>query len=517
MRVQTGMPTRSRAWCVAGLALTLLWSSQVPAAGRYQHLYIVFTNDIHGSLAPSEGFWISPEFPPPIGNAPAAMTVIRELRTQAEKNGYGFLFFDTGDLFSGTPMGEFSHGQAVIDFLDYAGCDLHVPGNHDFDQGLDVFQDLVRRSNAPFLCANIVKQGTDSLWPGVLPDTVLERSGIKVGVFGLLTHYMKNSASEKSFGGLDVIRHYTAAEREVARLKARGADIVVAATHIGYTHDRNLADSIPGIDVIIGGHSHTGMQAPGEFPRYHTIVTQTYGRLTSLGFLDLTIDGETRKVAGYSGDLIELNGDEVAPDTAVLRQVNDWRAKAETGFDVVVGSARRLLSRGGNEESPMDNLLTDAMREAFQGDVAIHTGARNSLGPGDITYRDIYKTDPFGNTVVTMKLTGAQLWDVLEVGVNGHHAMFKLSGAKLVYDPAKPAGARLISVQVGGQPLDTNKTYKVVTNSYLATGSGEYSVFLKATDTEDTYSTIREVLADCIKKHSPVDAHVEGRILTGKK
>jgi 2',3'-cyclic-nucleotide 2'-phosphodiesterase (5'-nucleotidase family) len=497
------------------LALLLLFIAVSASAGkRYQHLYIVSTNDIHGGLAPSDGFWMSPQYPPPIGNAPAAITVIRELRAEAERKGYGFLFFDTGDLFSGTPIGEFSRGQSVIDFLNSAGCDLHVPGNHDFDLGLDVFTDLVRRAQSPFVCANIVKQGTDSLWPVLLPDTIFERAGIRVGVFGLLTHYMKNNSTEKSFGGLDVLRHYVAGEREVARLKARGADIIVGATHIGYSHDRNLVDSIPGIDVIIGGHSHTGLQAPTEFPRYHTIVAQTYGRLTSLGLLDLTIDTETRRIAGYTGDLIELNGDEIALDTATLRQVNAWRSQSEVGFDVVVGTARRLLTRGGNDESPMGNLVTDAMREAFQGDVGIHMGVRNNLGPGDITYREVYRTDPFGNTVVTLKLTGAQLWDVLEVGVNGHHAMFQLSGAKLVYSPGKPAGKRLVSVEVGGLPLDTARTYRVVTNSYLATGSGEYAVFLKGSEIEDTYSTIREVLTDYIKKHSPVDAHIEGRILT---
>jgi 2',3'-cyclic-nucleotide 2'-phosphodiesterase (5'-nucleotidase family) len=474
----------------------------------------VHTNDIHGGLVPSDAFWLSPDFPPPIGNAPAAMTVIRELREQARKDGYGFLYFDTGDLFSGTPVGEFSHGQAVVDFLKAAGCDLCVPGNHDFDQGLDVFLDLVKRSNAPFLAANIVKQGTDSLWNGVLADTVFERAGVKLGVFGLLTHYMKGTATEKSFGGLDVVKHYVAAQRSIADLKAKGADIIIGATHIGYSHDRNLADSIPGIDVIIGGHSHTGLREPGEFNRYHTIVAQTYGRLTSVGLLDLVVDMETKRIASYSGNLIELSADEIVMDTLELRLVDEWRVKAESGFDVVIGSAKRNITRGGNEESAMGNLMADALREPFGGDIAVHSGVRGGLNQGDVTYRDVYQADPFGNTVVTMTMTGKQVWEMLEISINGHHAIFQVSGLKMVYDPRKPIGKRISSVLIGGKPIEPDKTYKVVTNNYLAAGSGEYAIFTQGMEIEDTFTPVRDAMVDYIRKHSPVDARIEGRIVT---
>jgi 5'-nucleotidase len=499
------------------LILLGLFAGVAFPAGRYQHIYIVHTNDIHGGLVPSEGFWLNPDFPPPIGNAAAAVTVIREFREQAKKNGYGFMYVDLGDLFSGTPVGEFSHGRAVIDYLNYAGCNFVVPGNHEFDQGEDVFLDLVSRSKAAFLCANIVKQGTDSLWKPMVADTIVNLGGIKVGLFGLLTHYMKSSATDKSFGGLDVIKHYAAADRAISDLKAKGADIIVALTHIGYSHDRNLADSIPGIDVILGGHSHTGLREPVETNRYHTITCQTYGRLTSVGFLDLTVDLETHKLAGYEGDLIDLASDEIVADTAMARMVEEWRTQAEAGFDVVLGKSKRLIPRGGNDEFPMGNLVTDAMREAFNGDIAVHTGVRGVLPQGDVKYRDVYAVDPFGNTVVTMTMTGKQVREMLEASVTGHHAIFQVSGLRMVYDPKKPINQRVLSVEVGGKPLDDVREYKVVTNSYLAAGAGEYSIFTQAKDIEDSFTGIREVLADYVKKHSPVDARIEGRIVVKTK
>ncbi|MEO0108453.1 MAG: bifunctional UDP-sugar hydrolase/5'-nucleotidase [candidate division WOR-3 bacterium] len=524
----------------SGLIGTIAWGrTEAP------HLYVVFTNDIHGGLAPSEGFWLNADFPPPIGNAAAAMTVIREKRAQARAKGYGFLFFDLGDMFSGTPIGEFSRGRAVVEFLNRCSCDVQVPGNHDFDLGETTFVNLTREARAPFVCANIVLESTDSHWPVVLPDTIFAwepgakpleprqnrystrvsgsgsgppgqspgfpGAGIKVGVFGLLTHYMKGNSSEASFGGLDVERHYVAAEREVRSLRARGADIVIAATHIGFSHDRNLADSVPGMDVIIGGHSHTGLREPVEFGRYHTICTQTYGRLTSVGFLDLEIEPETRKIAGYRGELIELSSDEILSDTSVQRFVAEWQSRAEAGFDRVVGQARRRLTRG-NDESPMGNLMADALREACQADIAVTSGARGILPQGDVTWRDIYATDPFGNTAVTMTMTGQQVRAMLEVGVNGHHALFQVSGIRLVYDPALPIGHRILSVEVNGQSLDSLQEYRVATNSYLAAGAGEYGVFTVARDIEDTYTELRTILADYVGRHSPVDARIEGRI-----
>jgi 2',3'-cyclic-nucleotide 2'-phosphodiesterase (5'-nucleotidase family) len=484
---------------------------------RYHHLYIAFTNDMHGSLVPSEGFWMNPDFPPPVGNGPAATTVISELRAEAAKKGYGFLYVDLGDMFSGTPLGEFTKGQALIDFLNYNGCDLHVPGNHDFDLGESLFVELVKRSRSPFLCANIVKQGTDSLWPVMMPDTIIELSGVKLGFFGLLTHYMKMSASEQSFGGLDVVKHYTAAQREIEKLHARGADVIIALTHIGYSHDRNVADSIPGIDVIIGGHSHTGLNQMVETPRYHTAIAQTYGRLSTVGLVDLTFDMATRRLSAYNGDLIELSGDEIDPDTTMSRMVEEWRVQAEAGFDRVIGTARRKITRSGPDESAMGNLITDAMREAYQGDVALHVGVRGELPQGELTYRDAYKSEPFGNTVVTMTMTGKQLQDVLEMSVNGHHAIFQVSGIKMTYDPRQPIGKRLLSAEIGGKAIEPEREYRVIASSYLAAGVGEYGVFTQGKDIEDTYTTIRDVLAAYIAKHSPIDTRIGGRILSSSK
>jgi len=318
--------------------------------------------------------------------------------------------------------------------------------------------------------------------------------------------------------GFDIIKHYDAVRKYLPEMRAKGVDIIIGLTHIGHSHDQRLADSVPGIDVIIGAHSHTGIEPPLEMPRYHTIIQQAYSKLTTVGLLDLTIDMRTKKIAGYKGTLFDLQTEAFLLNKEFLSKVKEWQRIAEKDFDKVVGYSKKELTRAGMAECPAGNLITDALREHFNAHIAVHNsgGIRANIPAGDVTFRDIYKVDIFGNTAVTMKMTGKQVLEMLEVSVNGHHAIFQVSGLKMIYDKAKPIGSRILSVMIGEEPLDSLRSYKVVTNSYLAAGFGEYGIFQKGTDIEDSYLPLRDIIAEYIQKHSPVDAKVEGRIVSVK-
>jgi 2',3'-cyclic-nucleotide 2'-phosphodiesterase (5'-nucleotidase family) len=483
-----------------------------------QEVWIIHTNDIHGGIAPTDAFWMNPDFPPPIGNAPAAVTVINEIRAEAKQKNIPVITLDAGDWFKGTPVGDFTYGRAVMDFLNYVHEDAMTIGNHDFDFGIDTLKSLIRMSNAPVLCANFVKKGTDSVPDFLTPYMIIERDGLKIGIFGLITHYLAGMVSPDIMAKFDVLKHYVGAASSIAALRSQGADIIIGLTHIGFTHDERLADSVPGIDVIIGGHSHTGLTAPVEMPRYHTIICQAYSHLTAVGLLKLKIDKVTKRITSYDGELIDLYGEEFPLDQTYLTRLANWQKDAEKGFDEIIGFTKRDMTRAGMEESSIGDLITDAMREHFNADIAVHNsgGIRANISQGDITYRDVYKVDIFGNTAVTMTMTGKQVWDMLEMSINGHHAFFQVSGLKMVYDPLALPGQKLISVKIGGQPIDLNKNYVVVTNSFLAAGGGEYGIFSQPTDAEDSYLPLRDIMAEYIKKHTPLDYKTEGRIVTKK-
>ncbi len=488
----------------------------ISQAQSFDHIYIVHTNDIEGGLSPSTAWWMNPYFPPPLGNAAAAATLIREKRAEADSLGYGFLLVDAGDMFVGSPVGEFSKGKAVAEYFNYCGYDIISPGNHDYDQGVEVFREFVESVNATVLGSNIVYTETGSVVDYLEPYTVLDVNGLRVGVFSLLTENMAGMTTPERFAGHSVLPETVVAARYVDTLKAKDVDLIVAITGIGLRHDKRLASTIPGIDVIIGSHSATALEQPYEDPQNHTVICQAYGHLSSIGFLDLWIDPQTKRLAGYHGELIDLLSEEIDDDTAMLSIVEKWEEITQKDFDVVIGYSRRELTRAGFEETTIGNLITDAMREFLQVDIAIHNsgGIRANLPEGDVTYRHCYNIDALSNTAVTMDMTGRQVVEMLEVGVNGHHAIFQVSGLKFTYDSKRPIGSRVIEVTLeDGTPIDPEARYSLVTNSFLAAGGGDYVIFKSAENIDDSFHYLRNIIAEYIKKHSPIEGRVEGRII----
>ncbi len=495
--------------------LTIFIISCTPLLAMPSELWIIHINDVHGALAPTEAYWMNPNFPPPLGGGAGAITVIKEIRQEAKKQGIPTITVDLGDWFSGTPLGDFSYGRSVIEFLNTIGINASVIGNHDFSFGLDTLKALIRSLNAPVLCANLIDKNSGEVPDFLRPYMMLEFDGLRIGMFGLITHYLSGMVAPEHMSGLEVLKHYVGAERSVRDLKAQNADIIIGLTHSGFSHDRRLADSVPGIDVIVGGHSHSGIEPPYETPRYHTIIVQAYSRLSAVGLLKLKIEKTTKKIKGYEGEMITIYGEAIPLNKDYLTRLESWRREVERGFDEVIGISKRELVRSAFSESPIGNLITDAMREFAQADIAVTNsgGIRANLPQGEITYRDLYKIETFGNTAVTMIMTGRQVWEMLEISVIGYHAIFQVSGLKMIYNPHAPPKHRLISVEIDGKPIDFDKEYKVVTNNFLAAGGGAYGIFKEAKEVEDTYKLIRDILAEYIKKHSPIDYKIEGRII----
>ncbi|KPK64858.1 hypothetical protein AMJ83_01425 [candidate division WOR_3 bacterium SM23_42] len=459
---------------------------------------------------------MNPYFPPPIGNAAAAATFIKEKRMEADSLGYGFLLLDSGDMFVGSPIGEFSKGQAVAEYFNYCGYDVVAPGNHDYDQGVDVFREFVASVDATFLGSNIVYKETEQVVGYLEPYTIVEQVGLRIGLFSLLTENMAGMTTPERFENHDVLSEMETASRFLDTLRSKSVDLIFALTGIGLRHDKRVASSGAGIDVIFGSHSATALEQPYEDSLSHTIICQAYGHLSSIGFLDLWIDKKTKRIAGYRGELVDLLSEQIDDDTVMLAIVNRWEDITQKGFDEVIGYSNEELVRTGFEESTIGNLITDAMREFFDVDVAIHNsgGIRANMPKGNVTYRHCYNIDALSNTAVLIEMTGKQIFDALEIGVNGHHAIFQISGLKMTYDNRNPIGSRVLEVVLSdGTPIDTLKTYSLVTNSFLAAGGGEYAIFKQGENVQDSFHYLRNIIAEYLKKHSPMEKSIEGRII----
>jgi len=199
-------------------------------------IYLFYSNDLHGGIAEVEATFLNPNFPPVLGGGASAAAILSKYRNIAEENGDIFLLFDSGDIFQGTPLGTKTEGKAIIEYMNDVGYTAAAAGNHDFDLGKEVFINLTKTANFPILAANLVVKETGEPFEFIKPYVLLEKQGLKIGVFGISTESTENMSFAEHIEGLDFTSEKPAAEKAVAKLKELGADIIIGISQIGRAH-----------------------------------------------------------------------------------------------------------------------------------------------------------------------------------------------------------------------------------------------------------------------------------------
>jgi len=504
-------------------------------------LIILHTNDTHGHLE----------------NAPARGTKIAEIRREAEAAGKRVLLVDAGDVFTGTLYSSHYQGLADADFMNRMGYDLLVLGNHEFDRGQDVLATFVRALAFPAFSANlnvqpgaklaevvaneipVITPATKRDYAGkIYPGAIWDLGDVRVGIFGLTTK--ETSILSNPGPGVDFADEVETARRMVEELGKRGADVIVAVTHIGYSEDRRLAQTVPGIDVIVGGHSHTELNPPISLPRPDgrtTWIAQAGEWGKYLGRLDQSFaleSGGKPRLSRVQGELLSLK--DVPADPELKQLLDSYDAPLEEIKKRVVGKTLVDLDgareRVRTQETNLGNLIADAYLEKArkaipETQLALVNGGgiRASIPAGDVTLGQVLEVMPFNNMLVILRLTGAEILNALENGVSkveDKHGRFpQVAGMRYAFDPARPAGERILRVEVWDEkgqtyrPLDYKATYLLVTNSFVADGGDGYEVFKRAKDEGriiELYEVDHDALVEYLEAHSPVSPRVEGRI-----
>ncbi len=230
-----------------------------------------------------------------------------------------------------------------------------------------------------------------------------------------------------------------------------------------------LAHRVPGIDLLFCGHIHVGYEKPWEDPVNHTLCFQTYGRGSGIGRVNIYIDRGTKTVIGYDyegtdGSLLTLFEDEFLPDPVIGAEIQSVLVLVEVGMDEVIGESEVAITRSGAGESPMGNLVCDAVRERFVADFAFSNfgGIRDDIGAGSITPRNVFKVLPFGNQLVVARMNGGFLKRVVEQRLEGERRGLLISSGKIIYDRSRPDGDRTVRFEIGGAPLDPNWVNRAV-------------------------------------------------------
>ena len=507
-------------------------------------LTILHTNDTHARIEQfaGSGSTCSEEQAASgacVGGVARRATKIAELMGAATNP----ILVDAGDQFQGSLYYTEYRGAEAAEFMPMLGYQAMAIGNHEFDDGPANLARFIDSVGLPVLSANIDASADPDLAGKISPYTVLDVNGEQVGVIGLTTDTTPFSSSP---GDTVTFGEYVASlEPVIAELEALGVNKIVLLSHIGYADDQTLAAAIDGIDVIVGGHSHTLLAntIEGASGPYPTIVNspsgapvlivqaEAYGKY--LGNLEVTFDADG-VASAWQGEPILLDAS-VTEDPDVLARVQALGQPLAELRNTVVGQSAidldgsRTSCRFG--ECTMGNLITDAMLWATQNDgaqIAIENGGgiRASLPAGDITRGGVLEVLPFGNMAATLGLKGADLLLALENGVSraenpdneGTGRFPQVAGIRFSWDGSKPAGERIVSAEVRNadgsfSPVDPDAVYQVVTNDFMRRGGDEYTIFAEAAiNPYDFGSPLDQILADYIAAFSPVNPVIEGRI-----
>jgi len=484
----------------------------VPGSGPW-NLTIFHTNDTHAGMFARPADWRDDGRP--VGGIVALAHHLAEQRRTAPAS----LLVDAGDFMTGNPVCNLREdgvpGAAIARLFNAMDYDAGLVGNHEFDIGLDDLRRLLPRFEHPVLGADIVDgQGRPAFRA---EPVVLERGGVRVGILGVSCAEMAEVVAPGRLAGLRMAPQAPLLREQAAALDPV-TDLLVVLTHNGVDGDRELAAALAGagIDVIVGGHSHTRLRQPELVAGI--LIVQAGSALTNLGRLDLRVEDD--RVAGYDGRLVSLWADSL--DTsgeldgiAALAQGYEDRVRGEYGR--VLGTLAADLRRGRGE-SALGDWLADVLREAADADVGLINsgGIRRDLVAGPVTALHIHEVLPFANSLVTVRLSGAELAAVADwnaaAQVSGDHGILQISGLAYAIAPgAEGAPAHAVEVTVGGRPLDPAASYLVAMPDFVAMMAPVYLGRPNPPFT-DTGRELSQVAAAAVERAGTVVAPVGGRI-----
>lgn len=508
-------------------------AAETPAEER--DLLILFTSDVHCGIDQGWGY--------------AALYAAKE---QLSKD-YNVLLVDDGDALQGEPVGTMTTGEAIIDIMNTLNYDVAIPGNHDFDYGVDRFMELVDKANFPYISCNFNKEGELVFEPWLIKEI----GGMKIGFVGVTTPDTLRSSTPTYFmdeNGNFIYGFfqdksgqplYDAVQKAVDEARAAGADYVIVMGHLGNQTEcspwmySEVIANVSGIDALLDGHSHDTDQVIMKDKDGRDVVRSACGtKLAHIGVLHITRDGKISSELYDWGSSVaapkllgitNAAGDAVAAESEVLSE-KLGEVVASTTVDLIINDPEAQTDDGKPvriircAETNLGDLCADAyLDQAGDADIAFINGGgiRTDIKKGDITLNDILKVHPFGNNLTVIEVTGQQVLDALEWSVHalpGEFGGFNhvagltyevdttidspcvLDSSGIFFDHVDDSMTRRVrNVLVGGEPIDPAKTYKLASHDYQLLNSGDgYTMYAGCTVLQNAVKLDNQVLIDYI-------------------
>ena len=460
------------------------------------------------------------ELPPKNGRGGYAKlaSVVRQEKA-GEKHS---IFVHAGDAYSPSLLSSMDKGKSTVDMLNAVGVDYMVLGNHEWDHGPENLRERVWQSNFPILASN-AKDKDGLPIDGTVRTAMVNVGSFRVGIMGLITTKTKEISSPGRDEFLPVLDTANDLAKE---LKGQGANLIVALAHLDFAEDLELVRSDI-VDVVLSGHDHYYISWDND-----KVVWMDSGENSEkVGVMDVHMRSfmkRGKKRFDWEAEMRFVDTINIPEDAAIASKVKEYEKFLSKELDIEIGETTTQLDSRRNtvrtREAAIGNLIADATRDGVNADIAIANGggirAKKIYGPNTmLTRRDILTELPFGNVVVKLGLTGSQIWDALENGVsqveNNAGRFPQVSGMSFTWNPKAKVGSRVVSVKIGGQPLNKGRTYTMATNDYIANGGDGYGVLKKGKVLIDASGAtlIAGMVMNYIKDKGSVSPKVEGRIV----
>ncbi|MDR2402415.1 MAG: 5'-nucleotidase C-terminal domain-containing protein [Spirochaetaceae bacterium] len=473
--------------------------SKVQPVDAYE-LVLLHTNDHHGAIVPNNHRG-------GLAEQAAYIKAVKAVNPQV-------LLLDAGDINTGSALSNMFAAEPDILAYNIMGYDAAIFGNHEFDAGNEKLLKQIGQAKFPFICSNI--KTADGKYLGNNPYLVKKYDGFTVGLFGITTLRTLIIASPGK--DLTFINEITAAREMVEILRSREkVDIVIGITHIGdvkeapdHITSMELAEAVPGIDIIVDGHSHSFMEAPKKAGGAYIVSANEWGKYVGHGKLKIR-----------NGELAEFNWKPIpiGPDPEVAGMLSPYITKANESLKEVVGEAAETFVFGNRltryQETALGNLITDAnvwyFRTVYnqQIDFAFHNGGnmRAELPKGPITQEQILTVLPFENYLFIASLKGKDIIELFNFiatipqGAGGFAQVSK--EVRYTIDYTGGTG-KLQDLTIGGAPVDPDRTYRFCTNDYLLGGGDGYTVLTGSRDPFNTSLLLSYVVVEYIRSQNGI-------------
>lgn len=450
------------------LLIVALLGSVLAACAQPLPLTVLHTNDMHASFVPREAIWVKQTPIPMIGGFKQVQFAIDSIR----KGRTDVLVLDAGDVMTGNPITERlyrdAQGGALFDMMNMIGYDAWCVGNHDLDISQKNLAGLMNVASFPTVSANLVNDAGKPLL-GNRPYVIIERGGLKIGIIGIISQELYNLVLQTNLVGARVLSPAETARKYAAELGPK-TDLVIALTHQGVDDDSVLAATVQGIDLIVGGHSHTRLKSPlivNGVP-----IVQAGSNTEYLGVVDLLV--EKHKIVKVNGRLLPLWAAQTRPQTRLGAFVDSLQKEIDHEYDEVIGTLKGNWERKA-ESNTIGSYVTEVQRQAVHADVAFMNlhGIRRDIPAGPLTKRELFEALPFRNVLATFTLKGSDLENILAHAI-GQREPIIVAGVTGTWSTGADGVVTLRDVRINGAPLDRGRSYICTANDYLVGEAKRY-------------------------------------------